>query len=156
MEFRRARPGEADVLTRIALRSKQSWGYSDEFMENVRSDMVVHPQYLEEEHGIVAEENGAILGYAIVRVNGDAAFLRDLFIEPANFGKGVGKRLFEAALEYARARGATALTLISDPNAVGFYRKFGMRHIGDEPSIAGKGRTLPVLRLILRPRPSPF
>jgi len=87
------------------------------------------------------------IGYAIVRVDGDAAFLRDLFIEPNRFCQGIGTALFQEALQYARERGARSITLGGDPNAIGFYRRMGMRQIGSEPSSIGGGRMLPVMAM---------
>lgn len=147
MTFRKAAPDEASALTDLALRSKRSWGYSDEFMKKVMPDMIVHRKFLEEEHGIVAEEGGSVLGYAIVRVDGDEAFLRDLFVEPAYQRKGAGRALFEECKRIARAAGAVRIRLYGDPNAAPFYERLGMRKIGDEPSIVGGGRTTPVMVL---------
>lgn len=113
-------------------------------------DMIVHPEYLRNEHGIVAEEDGERVGYTIVRVDGDEAFLRDLFVEPAYFRRGIGSALFTAAAEHARLSGAKRLRLGGDPNALGFYQRLGMVQVGEEPSIVGQGRMLPVMELALR------
>jgi len=113
-------------------------------------DMIVHRAYLENEHGLVAEDSGAeVLGYAIVRVDARSAYLRDLFIEPQHFREGVGKALFTAAAEFALMHGAESLTLDGDPNALGFYERMGMSQVGSTKSIAGAGRTLPVMKLDL-------
>jgi len=112
-------------------------------------DMIVRAEYLRDEHGIVAEEDGVAVGYALVRVDGDSAYLRDLFVETGRFRAGIGKALFSAAVQYARERGATELRLVGDPNAVGFYERMGMHQIASEPSIAGEGRTLPIMALSL-------
>lgn len=156
VRLRRARPDEAQALTDLAIRSKRSWGYGEEFMQKVMPDMIVHRGFLEDEHGIVAEENGETLGYAIVGIDGREAFLRDLFVEPAHFRKGVGSALFLESLRHARERGAVTLKLFGDPNAIRFYEHFGMRKIGDEPSIVGEGRTLPIMSIeidgVRRPR----
>ncbi|MFY9631974.1 MAG: GNAT family N-acetyltransferase [Candidatus Cybelea sp.] len=147
--LRTAAPEESDALTRLALRSKRAWGYDDDFMQRVMPDMIVQREYLIVEHGIVAERNGKILGYAIVRIDGATAFLRDLFVEPDRFRQGVGRMLFEEAARYAREAGAKQLTLGGDPNAIGFYERLGMRQLGSEPSIVGGGRMLPVMALDL-------
>ena len=147
MRFRKAKPEEATALTALAIRSKRTWGYSDEFTEKVMPDMVVHPQFLEDEYGIVAEDEGATLGYAIVSVDGGAAFLRDLFIEPSHLRRGVGTALFREAVDIARRAGALGMTLFGDPNAIEFYERMGMHKIGDEPSIVGGGRTLPIMEI---------
>jgi hypothetical protein len=51
--LRKALPSEAKALTELALRSKRSWGYDERFMELVEPDMIVLPDYLIAEHGIV-------------------------------------------------------------------------------------------------------
>lgn len=147
MLIRTADPTEAPALTDLALRSKRAWGYDDDFMRRVLPDMIVQPEYLVDEHGIVAEDAGVVLGYAIVRVNGESAFLRDLFVEPDRFRRGVGRALFTEAVKYARERGAARITLGGDPNALGFYERMGMQQIGSEPSIVGGGRMLPVMAM---------
>jgi hypothetical protein len=85
LALRTAAPEEADALTRLALRSKRAWGYDDDFMRRVTPDMIVQREYLFVEHGIVAECDGRILGYATVRIDGATAFLHDLFVEPDRF-----------------------------------------------------------------------
>lgn len=147
MLIREAKPEEADDLTRLAVRSKRAWGYDDDFMWRVMPDMIVHRQYLIAEHGIVAEEAGMPIGYAIVSVEADSAFLRDLFVEPDRFRQGIGTALFGEAVRFAREQGAESITLGGDPNAIGFYERMGMRQIGYEPSIVGNGRMLPIMTL---------
>ncbi|MBV8638250.1 MAG: hypothetical protein JO322_09210 [Candidatus Eremiobacteraeota bacterium] len=61
MIIRNARPNEAALLTKLALRSKRAWGYSEEFMTAIMPDMIVHERYLTEEHGFAAEEQGVLL-----------------------------------------------------------------------------------------------
>lgn len=145
MILRTARVEEAEELTSLAVRSKRTWGYDDDFMQRVMPDMIVHPHYLTAEHGIVAEDGGAIVGYAIVRVEADKAFLRNLFVEPNRFREGIGKGLFQESVRFARQRGAKTIILGGDPHAIGFYKRMGMRRIGDEPSLAGGGRMLPIM-----------
>jgi len=145
--LRDAQPDEAAVLTQLALRSKRAWGYDDAFMNRIMPDMIVHPEYLTSEHGVVVEDGGAVCGYAIVRVDAESAYLRDLFVEPQHFRRGFGEALFHAAVAFAKKRGARRLTLVGDPNAVGFYERMGMVRIGDEPSSAGAGRMLPIMSL---------
>lgn len=149
MNIRNARPEDAQMLTDLALRSKRAWGYSEAFMTAVMPDMIVHERYLTEEHGFVAEERGVPIGYAIVRIDNEDAYLRDLFIEPSHFKKGVGSALFHHASDVARANGARTLTLCGDPNAIGFYERLGMSAVGEEPSIAGNGRMLPIMQINL-------
>jgi GNAT superfamily N-acetyltransferase len=137
------------MLTDLAIRSKRSWGYDDAFMRRVMDDMIVHPEYLMRERGIVAQVGDAIAGYAIVRMDEEEAFVRDLFVDPAYFGQGVGRRLFDACVAFARNNHARRLRLEGDPNAQSFYEHLGMRLTGRVPSNAAVGRTLPVMTLDL-------
>ncbi|HEY6485378.1 MAG TPA: GNAT family N-acetyltransferase [Candidatus Cybelea sp.] len=137
-------------MTNLALRSKRAWGYDSAFMQRVMPDMIVHSQYLADEYGLVAEDAGVVVGYAIVRVDNQLAFLRDLFVEPDHFRRKVGKALFDEAVRWARKQGATSIRLGGDPNAVGFYKRMGMHQIGTERSIAGNGRSLPIMEMDIR------
>ena len=149
--LRIARPSEAQALTELAIRSKRGWGYDERFMELVMPDMIVHPEYLLTGRGIVAEDSGTVVGYAIVKVDGKRAFLRDLFVEPNRQRRGIGKALFLKALCYALRMGVELLTLSGDPNAVAFYERMGMRKVGEELSRVGGGRVLPIMALDLDP-----
>jgi GNAT superfamily N-acetyltransferase len=149
MQIRLARPDEADALTGLAMRSKASWGYDAAFMDRVREDMLVSPADIEQSHCLIAEDNGRLCGYVLTFINGETALLRDLFIDPTDFGAGLGRKLFELALANAKAEGARVLMLHADPNAREFYEHLGMRCTGQVPSIAGNGRTLPVMELDL-------
>jgi ribosomal protein S18 acetylase RimI-like enzyme len=149
LRLRKAESGEADTLTKLAIRSKQWWGYDDAFMDKIRDDMVVAEEWLLRDHAVVAEDNGMMAGYAISRVDAREAFLRDLFIDPPFIGRGIGSVLFEDALAFARAQRVNRLTLIADPNAVGFYERYGLRVVGREPSSYIPGRSLPIMAMEL-------
>ena len=149
MIIRKASVYDAPALTELALRSKRAWGYDDVFIAKIMDDMVVRGDYLKHEHGLVAEERGSILGYAIMRTEEDTAILRDLFIEPAYFKRGIGTRLFAKCVEIARNHRLKRLSLESDPNAAEFYRRMGMHVAGSVPSSAGNGRNLPLMEMDL-------
>ena len=149
MLIRPARPDEAETLTQLAIRSKRSWGYDDDFMRRVEPDMIVKPEYIARGFCLIAEEPGRIFGYVLLEMREHEAFLHDLFIEPDCFGQGLGTALFDRAVEYARAQRATRLILQSDPHAEAFYERFGMRCVARAASIVGGGRTLPVMEMQL-------
>jgi GNAT superfamily N-acetyltransferase len=149
MHLRRARVDEARSLTELALRSKRLWGYDDAFMIAIMDDMVVHPEYLAHEYAMVAEDAGGVVAYSILQVRNGEAYLRDLFVDPPFVGKGIGARLFDDAIAFARANGAKRLSLTADPNAVAFYERWGMRVVEEEPSLYVPGRKLPVMAMDL-------
>ncbi len=151
--IRKAKREEAGALTQLALRSKRWWGYDDAFMTAIADDMVVRSEYLKDEYAIVAEDGGAIAGYAILRTAGEEAHLRDLFVDPAFMRNSVGTALFDHMLAFARDHRVKRLSLVSDPNAVAFYERYGLVVIAEEASSFVAGRKLPVMAIDLAAQP---
>ena len=75
--------------------------------------------------------------------------LDKLFVEPRRIRTGVGRALLAHAIIEARRRGAKRLTILADPNAAGFYERNGARWIGEAPSDAIPGRSVPLYEIRL-------
>ena len=145
--IRRARPDEADALTRLATRAKAHWGYEAGFMELVGDAMSLSEEDVEaDEVWVLEDESGRPVGFHRV-IRGDPAEIEDMWVEPDAMRSGHGRRLFEHAITVATAGGATAVELDADPNAQGFYERMGMRRIGETSSSLVPGRTLPRMRI---------
>ena len=146
MTIRRASAADRDALARLAFRSKAHWGYDVAFMERSRDVLTPSAAYLARDLVYVADDDtGAAVGfYGFVR-EGRELWLNDLWIEPAAIRTGAGRALFAHAVETARAAGAAAFFIESDPNAEGFYLAMGAVRTGERVA-AGSGRVLPVLR----------
>lgn len=88
----------------------------------------------------VAEDDDTILGVAVAipRDNGDYE-LDGLFVEPGLWKRGVGKALVGHACDYARAEGASALHVIGNPQAEGFYLACGFVITGTYETQFGPG-----------------
>lgn len=99
-----------------------------EFEELVQKDNVI---------SIVAENNGAIIGLCIVSireksgmVNKKVAYMDDLCIDKRFRGQGIGKKLFNFAVDIAKEKGAKRLDLMVwsfNKNAINFYSELGMK-----------------------------
>ncbi len=145
----------APTLVALAVRSKASWGYDRAFMAAFERSM--QGMALDRPAGqtasilFVAEDAGAVVGFAAVEDEGERAWLEDLWVEPDRFGQGVGRALWLAAVEATRAMGRPTLELEADPNAVGFYERLGARVVGQRPSTLVEGRMLPLMRLEIGP-----
>ncbi len=72
--------------------------------------------------------------------------LEHLWILPERIGQGIGRALFQHAVERAAARGATSLTIEADPHAEPFYLHMGATRVGAVTSeVDGQRRELPLL-----------
>ena len=149
MTIRPAHPAEAELLTSIALRSKAHWGYDPGFMQACVPALTLTPARIQAEPLFVLEEDGRVLGFGGLRVEGDAAELTQLFVEPDAIGRGYGRRLWCHAVALACVLGARRLRIESDPFAEAFYRAMGAERIGQAASEAIPGRMLPLLVLAL-------
>lgn len=149
MTIRRARPAEAEALTRLARRSKAHWGYPPDLMARFADDLVIGADAVaRDEVWVLEDDAGRVIGVHRV-VPGETAILEDLWLDPQWIGAGHGRRLWQHAVGVARTHGARAMELDADPNAVPFYERMGARRVGETPSTVVPGRALPRMRVEL-------
>jgi ribosomal protein S18 acetylase RimI-like enzyme len=146
-EIRAARPGDVPALSDLARRT-----WSDAFGDGVRPEdeeaeleegrsQAYFAQALNERTILVAEADGVLLGYVqfgevgIPEVDvrpGDQALQR-LYVETSLQGRGLGRKLMDAALRHPRLAGAGRIFLqVWDRNerAVRLYESFGFHRLG--------------------------
>lgn len=143
MLLRPARPGEARLLSALALRSKAHWGYNDSFLAACRHEMAIRPGEMTARRVTVAEVDGTVAGHYTIDGGPPEAELGQLFVEPAHIGRGVGRALWNHAVGTARELDIHTLFVDSDPFAAGFYLVMGATHVGATPSGSIPGRELP-------------
>lgn len=150
-EVREVNPSEAGQLSQLAHLAKAYWGYPPDFMEAFDEELTFEAADLENERYVfrVGTRNGRICSfYALDRESepDGSIEMNALFVEPTEIGKGLGKRLFEHAVEEARRLGADSMMIHSDPYAEKFYLKMGAVKVGDIPSRSLEGREIPLLK----------
>jgi GNAT superfamily N-acetyltransferase len=77
----------------------------------------------------VAEEDGAMLGFAFSWVCGDLWFLAELFVAPGHQGRGIGNELLKRTLQQAQTAGVQNKALITfsfNTVSQGLYIRHGM------------------------------
>lgn len=79
---------------------------------------------------VIAEENGCMLGFAILNVA--ASEIDAVFVDPSAGGRGVGAALLRTLEDMALAAGCSLLHLSASLNAVGFYESAGFVRIRAE------------------------
>ena len=80
---------------------------------------------------LVAEEDGRVVGFCSVL--GDE--VTALYVEPSEWGWGIGAALLEAGLDVLRESGftrATLCVLVGNERALSFYGRFGFEEVGRE------------------------
>jgi GNAT superfamily N-acetyltransferase len=87
---------------------------------------------------IVVDDGGGLAGFVSLSLTfgiefGWAAEIEDLYVTPQHRGAGLARRLMNAALDWADARGATSTLAVVTPEAERsqgltlFYRQYGFR-----------------------------
>ena len=119
-------------------------------MKLCRRELTVSPEEIAADGigFVVAEVNGAIVGYYSLRPQSATLFDLDaLYVDPEHIGKGYGSLLLSNALSAVQERGGARLQIQSDPNAVEFYAASGARQTGTQESGSIPGRFLPMLEI---------
>jgi len=147
MKIRPAGGAEASELSSLALRSKAHWGYTADELEVFADELTLDPNGLELRSAHVLEDAGTPLGfYTLLEQPAGGLELEHLFVEPHALRRGIGSRLLRHALRAAGERGFTTISVVSDPNATGFYRAHGAALVEQIPSSI-PGRSIPRLML---------
>ncbi len=94
-------------------------------------------------HGFVAEMDGEAAGYARLFFNRyeNRLYVSSLYLLPDFQGKGVGRRLLDAAERYATEHGLDQLwigVMVKNRQALDLYRRVGFQFIREEPFTMGK------------------
>ena len=137
-EIRRARADEAGAIRDLITRSMAHWPHPPEYLEQAVELMSLSAEDVRRDEAWVVERDGTVVGFYRISREGEVAEIEELHLEPAFIGRGLGRRMFEHAVERARAIGASGLEWSTDEYALGFYRAVGGTEIGTSPSgIAG-------------------
>jgi len=148
LRLRAAVADEAQTLTKIAHDAKRHWGYPERWINLWQADLTISPDYLANHHVFVAESNGQIVGFYSLVDRRDKVELDHMWVSPEHMGTGVGKELFIHAMQHAAGRNISAVEIVSDPNAEGFYSKMGAYRIGETVSeVEGQPRSLPLMTI---------
>jgi GNAT superfamily N-acetyltransferase len=109
-----------------------------------RENLLAHPEYLVlGPEGLaggrtyVAEEHGALVGFATWLEAGGVFELEDLFVDPGWRRRGIAAALVGRIAEVLRARGVQRLEVTANPHAMGFYRAAGFVDCGTADTVLG-------------------
>lgn len=102
-----------------------------------RDHLLAHPEYLilgreglADGRTYVAEEDGAVVGFASWAEADGTTELEDLFVDPGYMRRGIATALVDCIADILRARGVERLEVTANPHALGFYRAAGFTASG--------------------------
>ena len=146
----RAHAEDSNLLTEIAISAKRHWNYPERWIELWTPALTISPDYVSKNETWLAVVNEMPVGFYSLVQEDDALWLDNLWVLPDAMGKGIGKKLFQHAVERSRELGASILKIEADPNAQSFYEKMGARKVGEHHSeIDGQPRILPIMEINL-------
>jgi len=146
MEIVRATPEDADALTEVAFAAKRHWNYPERWIEAWRDILTMRPESIAANVAYAAIENGRAVGFYLLTTEADGIHLDHLWILPEAMRRGIGRSLFEHAVEQSRNLGFRLIKIEADPNAEGFYQRMGATRVGvNVTEIDGRPRELPLL-----------
>jgi putative acetyltransferase len=135
IELRPAVPNDLQPLWALRTRAV-AYACAAHYSEEVMSVWLASPppvallDLLARGGGLVAEEQGRLLGYAVL--DAAAGEVEAVFVEPAQQGRGIGALLLRALEDAARAAGHERLYLSASLNAVPFYARAGFVAVREE------------------------
>lgn len=152
-DIRFAKPEEAQLLSKLALRSKGYWDYDLDFLANCKEELTYNErQLLSAEYcfKVLEKNHGNVIGFfALNFITDEYPELEALFVDPDYIGQGWGKYLLNAAKKVAKTQQHKTIKLQSDPFALDFYLANGAVKVGEIESFSIPGRFLPLLEICL-------
>ncbi|HWU99680.1 MAG TPA: GNAT family N-acetyltransferase [Devosia sp.] len=153
LDIRIAHPD--DRLNLSALKRRASLvGETGDVLQSLLEDPAltdIDEELLANNEVIVAEHGETIVGFiSLAAQDGNDAEIADMFVEPSQWRKGIGRELMFAAEREAAAWGATRLHVVGNPNALAFYTALGFTPVGEQRTQLGP--VAPVLAKTIAPR----
>jgi GNAT superfamily N-acetyltransferase len=124
-QIRAAVPGDIGALRDVFRRSSLS-------NEGDRAKLLAHPEFLKlsdvpvtEGRVLTAISDDIIVGFAAWATTPGAVELEDLFVDPDQMRRGVGRALVRDVVAIASSRGANRVEVTANQDARAFYAKVG-------------------------------
>ncbi len=142
----RAQPEQSNHLQRLARRSKQHWGYGQNYMRLWNHDQTITADFIAQNPVYCAMDGKSVAGFYALELSPEICELKHLWVCPSYIGQGIGKRLLTHLVDLLAEVGVTPCKIVAEPHAEGFYARMGAVRMGQKfmPALDQK---LPIMRL---------
>jgi GNAT superfamily N-acetyltransferase len=148
ISIQQAIPEQAGLLTMITLASKRHWNYPESWIQTWLPSLTITSEYILANETWIAVEGEKCAAYYSLKQDDESPWLDNLWVLPEFMGQGIGKQLFQHAMERSRVHDAITLKIEADPNAQVFYEKMGARKIAEHHGeVNGQPRVLSVMEI---------
>ena len=144
LNFIDAEAKHTELLRDTLITSKGHWGYSQEQLEEWKSNLKFEEDYISRNTVKLILKDEEVIGFFAI-VKGDSDELDHLWLLPKAIGKGYGNLVFEQILSECNSLEISNFYITFDPDAEGFYLKKGALKVGEVYSEPQK-RMLPKLK----------
>jgi GNAT superfamily N-acetyltransferase len=150
MQILRATSEYANDLTQISILAKSHWEYPQAWIQLWTPSLTLTAEYIDTHEVWMMVSEGRPLAFYSFDENEEGFWLDNLWVSPAYMGQGIGRSLFQHALERCKTLGISTLKIEADPNARNFYERMGAHQVGEHSTeIQGEPRILPVMEINL-------
>jgi GNAT superfamily N-acetyltransferase len=140
LDIRLARPDDRQDLIELLWRASLEWDVVRQDLLDNPEAIDVDPEMIARNQVFVAEQGGRIMGFATIiprernsgEGEGDDAELEGIFVEPAQWRRGIGTALLRQIEREAQAWGANRLHVVASPNVEAFYSAAGFTRTGEQ------------------------
>lgn len=136
---------DAFVLSTIAYEAKAFWDYPQAWLDLWKKDLTLQADFINQHLTFLIRNEKEILGFCLIISEKNFFDIEHCWISPKHIGQGLGKTLLTRVLAL-KAFQNQKFQVLSDPNALGFYQKFGFKVIQQIESLP-KGRLLPLMQM---------
>jgi GNAT superfamily N-acetyltransferase len=127
-----AREACLDGINALIGRSKAYWDWPAGYLEQALVLQRIDAEYLRGSHSFqILDGQNELVGFFAVAAGNNRIVLDNLWVTPERIGQGIGRKACEHVFQLARDHKWTALWVVPDPPAEGFYQRLGFVDTGE-------------------------
>ena len=134
MRTRPAVPDEAKELEELQNRSASHWGYPEGYFDWAGDARDIPESYVRDNTVFVLVDGDRTMGFYSFTDSDEGLLLDRMFLDADQIGRGLGRVLWEHAVQTARGLGASEFVIGADPNAAPFYEAMGAEWYAARPT----------------------